>query len=241
MAQNGKPAAPPYVSFRTFLNFLEWLNEDGVPSRLDRSFWGERLSGATGIQLMGALRFLGLIGDNNRPQPKLEDMAKNPGERMTIIREHLSKCYASAIQGLDLERASLGELEDRFRIYSIERETLRKALAFFIHAAEYSGMPLSSYITKKTRATKKTDGAKKHTRFARKRLTEEDVLQEKPTYNPTQEYGDLHPSIQGLLADLVQFGSNWTKEERDRWVNTFISNIEYAYPAREIQLDMKWP
>jgi len=243
MTQDGKSAKPAYVSFRTFLNFLEWLEEAGVPSRLDRTFWGERLSGATGIQLMGALRFLGLIDGSNRPQQKLQDMARNPDKRRAILREHLLRCYARAVQNLDLERASLGELQEQFRIYSIEGETLRKALAFFIHAAEYSGMQLSSYITKKTRTTKKINGARKRIRHTKRQLSRDELPQDKLTPNPAQEY-NLHPSLQGLLTDLIQIGSNWTQEQQDRWLKTWIENIRYAHPAKpfkEFQIDMKLP
>lgn len=238
MTQNGRTAAPPYVSFKTFLGFLEWLESVVIPNRLDRSFWGERLSGASGTQLMSALRFLDLIDSNNRPRPRLEDIAKNPGKRKAILREHLPKCYAGALKDLQLERASLGELEERFRTYSIDGETLRKALAFFINAYDYSNIPLSPHFTKKTRTTKKSNEARRRTQFAKKQPSEKDMLQEKLTQDLTLKY-NLHPSIHGLLGDLVKSGHKWTKEERDRWVSTFVKTIEYAYPIKEIQLDMK--
>ena len=232
MTQDARPAKPPYVSFKTFLNFLDWLEEDGVPSRLDRSFWGERLSGVYGFQLMSGLRFLGLIDDSNRPHPDLENMARDRERRRSLIRERLSEGYAAALKGLNLERASLGELEDRLRLYSIDGETLRKALAFFIHAAEYSGMPLSNYITKKSRIAKRTDGSRKRGRLSRRSSPEEGLPTDRPIIDmaPTHQ---LHSSIEGLLADLAKTGQRWTKEERDRWVNAFITNIDYAYPARE--------
>ena len=241
MPQNGRAAAPPYVSFKTFLGFLEWLEGIVIPNRLDRSFWGERLSGASGTQLMSALRFLDLIDINNRPRSRLEDLANNPGKRKAILREHLPKCYASALRDLNLDRASLGELEERFRTYSIDGDTLRKALAFFINAYDYSNIPLSPHLTKKTRTTKKASEARKRTQLARKRPPEKDLLQEeRTTQDQTPKY-NLHPSIHGLLADLVKSGNKWTKEERDRWVSTFVTTIEYAYPVKAIQLDMKWP
>ncbi|MCX5998561.1 MAG: hypothetical protein NTU41_02935, partial [Chloroflexi bacterium] len=172
MAQAGRQATPPYVSFRTFLNFLDWLNEDGVPSRIDRSFWGERLSGANGPQLMGALRFFRLLDMDSRPRPELEEMARDPARRRIMIHDRMLECYGDAVKGLTLERASLGELRDRFRVYSIDGETLRKALAFFVHAAEYSGVTLSSHITRKARLAKKTDGNRKRPRSTKMRMQE---------------------------------------------------------------------
>lgn len=240
MTQSGRIAAPPYVSFKTFLGFLEWLENVVIPNRLDRSFWGERFSGASGAQLMTALRFLDLVDANNRPRPKLEELAKNSGRRSAILREHLPKCYASALQDINLDRASLGELEERFRTYSMNGETLRKALAFFINAYEYSNIKLSPHITKNTRNTKKISESKKRAQSIRKRLLEEDLPQEKKNQDRIQKY-NLHASIHGLIEDLENSGHRWTKEERERWMSTFITTVDYAYPVKEIQLDIKWP
>ncbi len=201
-----------------------------MPTRLDRTFWGERLSGAYGFQMMGSLRFLDLIDHNNRPRPELEQMAQDRERRRDIIGTRLMKSYGNALQGLDLERASLGELQEHFGVYHIEGETLRKALAFFIHAAEYCGIPLSPYITKGTRTVKRADATRKRPRPVKKPAIE-------PQYEsfpePPRPPSDLHPCIQGLLADLVQLGHRWTRETRERWVSTFISNIDYVYPTRD--------
>jgi hypothetical protein len=43
----------------------------------------------------------------------------------------------------------------------------------------------------------------------------------------------LHPSVEALLTDLARVGPEWTAEQRERWVNTFLSNIDYAYPAKK--------
>jgi hypothetical protein len=58
--ETSKKHLPPYVSYRTFRNFLERLQQH-IPSRIDRSYWGDFLSGSNGIQLMAALRFLKLM------------------------------------------------------------------------------------------------------------------------------------------------------------------------------------
>ena len=65
--------SPPYVSFNTFKTLLDWLKVEGVPLRLDRSFWHDKFSGSTGSQLMASLRFLGLL-DGNNPLPELENL-----------------------------------------------------------------------------------------------------------------------------------------------------------------------
>ena len=69
---------PPYISYRTFENFIGRL-EQQVPARIDRSYWGETLSGSTGTQLMAALRFLNLVDNNSKPTTQLKLVASAKG------------------------------------------------------------------------------------------------------------------------------------------------------------------
>ena len=69
----GKRTLPPYVSYRTFRNFIDGL-QMGIPARIDRSYWGDRYSGSSGTQLMTALRFLGLIDSHGTPTTRLRQL-----------------------------------------------------------------------------------------------------------------------------------------------------------------------
>jgi len=60
--------SPPYVSYKTFSSFMNKLQEH-LPTRIDRSCWGEMFSGSTGTQLMSAMRFLNLVDGNSKPMP----------------------------------------------------------------------------------------------------------------------------------------------------------------------------
>ena len=64
--ETNRKRLPPYISYRTFRNFLEGLQQ-GIPARIDRSYWGDRFSGSTGTQLLSGLRFLGLIDAGSTP------------------------------------------------------------------------------------------------------------------------------------------------------------------------------
>ena len=246
MAQDGISAAPPYVSFKTFLGFLDWPGEDNIelPNQLDRSFWSKRLSGSSGPQLMGALRFLDLVDENNKPRSDLEEMVRDQTldreRRKKILRQQLQKCYENALRGLDLEKTTSGQLEERFRQYSIKGETLRKAMAFFIQAAEHCGIPLHSHISRKSRSTRKANAARKGARQTSKRVSKESLSPSETSHDLIQQH-DLHPSLQGLLADLRRQGPIWSEERRDEWIDTFVRTVKYAYSdkrIREGQLDM---
>ncbi len=63
-----------------------------IPARIDRSYWGETLSGSTGTQLMAALRFLRLIDTNSRPTPLLKQLvAARAEQRSELFREALRR------------------------------------------------------------------------------------------------------------------------------------------------------
>ena len=61
---------PPYVSHEIFDIFLGKLQQY-LPTRIDRSYWGDMFSGMVGMQLMSAMRYLNLIDVNQRPTARL--------------------------------------------------------------------------------------------------------------------------------------------------------------------------
>ena len=149
---NGKPALPPYVSFKTFLNFLDRLEEGGVPQRIDRSYWGEFLAGGLGAQLMVGLRGLGLInGENGEPTPLLEALVSRDSRKQALL-ELLQARYANIFASVDLNRGTTALLDEAFRKdFKTDGDTHRKVVIFFIHAAQYTGIPVADRFTKRTR------------------------------------------------------------------------------------------
>jgi hypothetical protein len=227
--------APPYVGFKTFMTFLDWLGQVGVPSRIDRSFWGDRFSGAAGSQVIATLRFFGLIDKNGVPDPSLETMAKDPVQRKSSLAALMAR-YNEALDGLDLERATAGELDERFRRYDISGDTFRKAVVFFIQAAQYCGMPLSPYITKRKRITRGDAATAQPRRRGRPPKAKVEVREPEAREARVDQDVDslgLHPSVAALLSDLNRIGSRWDQIQKDRWVSTFLAIIDYAYPIRE--------
>jgi hypothetical protein len=77
------------VSYRSFLTLLEELQR-GLPSRIDRSYWGDKFSGSTGTQLMSALRFLNLIDSNGVPTLQLKDLVNARGASRSEILKKIS-------------------------------------------------------------------------------------------------------------------------------------------------------
>jgi len=236
MTTEKKLPAPAYVSFSTFRNFLDWLGEVGVPSRIDRSFWGQKFSGAAGGQLLATLRFLGLLNQDGVPDPTLERLASGDIDERKAILKSLMTRYDAALDGLDLERATAGELDERFRRYNITGATFGRAIAFFVQAAQYSGIPLSPYITQRRRIAKGNGAGVQPRRRGRRPKAEPKGEKPEPVVvrpAPVVANLGLHPTVTALLEDLNRIGSRWDKAGRDRWMDTFLAVIDYAYPVRK--------
>ena len=149
--------SPPYVSFNTFKTLLDWLKVEGVPLRLDRSFWHDKFSGSTGSQLMASLRFLGLL-DGNNPLPELENLIQAESDKKSLVLKALIQNSYTFIHFEELHRATPSMLISWFKTYPIDGHTLRKAISFFISASIESDLPISNSIKKMSKYRSKSKG-----------------------------------------------------------------------------------
>ncbi len=139
----------PYVPFRTFLAALEAF-ERGLPAQVDRSLWPS-YSGAIRGQLLAAFRFLGLVDEGHCPTPALRELVSRPESRKAALRALLEEHYRELTE-LELGRATPRQLDEALRgSYGLGGATHKKAVSFFLQAAQYAGMPLSPLLKAKTR------------------------------------------------------------------------------------------
>lgn len=161
---------PPYLPFRTLLNVFDQLGEQGVPHRIDRSVFPTQ-SGAVQGQIIATLRFFGLIDASGVPAGRaLESMAKDKSLRKVSLRTILGACYKQLISR-DLTKMSPLQLDQEFEGYGVTGTTKTKAKTFFIKAAQYTDLPLSPLLTKKTR---NSTGARKRKGASASRASDQD-------------------------------------------------------------------
>lgn len=144
---------PPYLSYTTFANFLASVKAGVVPSRIDKSFMPGQ-SGTTQSYLISALKFFGLIDDKGTPQPDLHALIDTEGdERKAVLKRLILASYKPIISGLDLERATLGQLHEKFTQQDLNGETVRKCHSFFAAAADAAGILLAPHLKPKARGS----------------------------------------------------------------------------------------
>jgi hypothetical protein len=159
-----KKRLPPYVSYRTFRNFLDGLQVGGTPSRIDRSYWGDRLSGTTGTQLISALRFLNLVDTNGVPTNRLKMLVATRGpQRNELLKQMTFEAFSPLMKtGLDPQNATYSQLEEIFHNnFDLSGDVSRKCIKFFIMLAGDAGVHLSPFITKRLKSPRSGTNTKK--------------------------------------------------------------------------------
>jgi hypothetical protein len=213
--EKGRKHLPPYVSYRTFRNFIDRLQQR-LPSRIDRSYWGDILSGSTGTQLMAALRFLGLIDANGKPTEQLKPLVAARGEpRAQILRNITSQAYSFVLKSnLDIESATYAQLEEVFHTaFQLTDDVSRKCVKFFTALSGDAGLAISPFITKRTRATTgtKTPAKKGAGRTKRNGLIPQ-LVDEIPNNN------SWHSK---LLDKFPSFDPSWNDDIKMKWFAAF--------------------
>ncbi len=147
MPQNpGDALPPPYFAFKTLTNLLVRMEEHGPPPRIDRSFLSN-ISFSVQPQVMAGLRSLGLIEPDGEVRPLLAQLAQQPDERPRLIGEILRNRFPEAVE-LGEHKATHQQLEEVFKGYGVTGETLRKAVGFYLQAADYAQLPVSPHFKK---------------------------------------------------------------------------------------------
>jgi hypothetical protein len=234
----GRKHLPPYVSYRTFHNFVDRLQQQGTPQRIDRSYWSEILSGSTGPQLMAAMRFLGLIDANAKPTPRLLALVPADGEkRVQLIRGIASEAFSFVTKSnLDLASATYAQLDECFQnSFSLTDDVKRKCVKFFIAMAGDGGISISPHIIKHTRSARNGAPVKNG---ARKTVPKSNpgakvpqpvdipqpvnIPQGNNIRHVTEELPDHSTELIGKLLDkFPNFDPGWNDELKQRWMVCF--------------------
>lgn len=224
--QETSVSSPPYVSWKTFWNFLERLQQ-GVPSHIDRTMLNG-YSGAVMSQLLVALRFLGLIGNNGETTDRLRALVEAQGEdRKALIGDMIRESYPFLSNGFDLSTATTGTLDQQLRELNVSGDTLRKCSSFIVFAAKEAGLPVSAFIKTGHRAPAKANPK----RSGRKPIS---VVAHSVTLKPPgdQVIPEVHPAILGYFQGLPKNGVTWTQPELDQWLEGMRFTLAMVYQIK---------
>ncbi|MDO8567266.1 MAG: hypothetical protein Q7R57_00965 [Dehalococcoidales bacterium] len=208
---------PPYVSYRTFRNFVEGLQQ-GIPARIDRSYWGDNLSGSTGTQLVAALRFLGLVDADSLPTSRLKMLVFAKGnQRGDVLKQISTESYSFLGAGtIDMQIATYAQLDEVFKnSYQLTSDVGRKCTKFFIGLASDAEIPLSPFILKRSK-TIHSNISPKTPRKLHKGTTKGLGIPEEVEIAPERTSWDKI-----LITKFPTFDPSWPDEIKVKWFDGF--------------------
>lgn len=138
---------PPHMAFATLSNFITDLASRPLPPQIDRMMLRGK-SGTAQSDLLTALTTFGLIGEQQRVQPKLEALATtDPEHRKAEFGKLVREFYPEAVKLSEIN-GTHQQLQDLFKekFGFDSADTRRKAITFFLHAARAADLPISAYF-----------------------------------------------------------------------------------------------
>ncbi|MBI2222471.1 MAG: DUF5343 domain-containing protein [Acidobacteria bacterium] len=147
MAESEDRVLPPYVPYRTFVNFLDSLGNVVMPSHIDKGVMSS-MSGGMQALLRSSLKSMGLIDAEGRPRERFEELVKSRGEeRKAALRELFNSTYTPLLKGkIDLQTTTTPKLKQAFADLGATGETVDKCAAFLMALAKDAGFTLSPHL-----------------------------------------------------------------------------------------------
>ena len=211
-----KNKIPPYVSFKTFQTFLEFLSE-GMPNRIDRSVWLNKFSGSNGTQIMTAIKFFDLIDKDGAPNDDFKNLVSRDLDLQKKIFRKLLYKYYSPIFNLDLTSATKAQLRESFRSFGTKEGVIVKCESFFIQAAKYSNIMLSSHILARRHNTNVSEKTKsKATKSQADFVLENNKKNLETNINLARMILDKYPD----------FDPNWNDDVKKSWIDSLTKLYE---------------
>ena len=139
---------PPYVAYKTFKNFTDSLRM-AMPSRIDRSVM-HTMSGAAQSHVMSALRSMDFVTKQGLTTDAFREFVISEGDgRRVALTSAIRTGFPFLFDGsIDLPSATGKQLLEKFDATSLNGNTLRRSVAFFLAAAKDAGIAVSPYFNK---------------------------------------------------------------------------------------------
>jgi hypothetical protein len=144
-----KKMTPPLVSYTSYVTFINELREHGsLPARIDKTLM-PKASGSQIAGMLAALKYLGQIDDSGTPTDQFKKFVlATDDDRKELLSSILKERYSFIFidNNFDLERATSGQMAEKFRSLDITGSTVTKTIAFFLAAAKEAGVGVSKHI-----------------------------------------------------------------------------------------------
>lgn|GEM_PF-770665 len=230
-SQSAESNVPPYLSYKTFSNFVNTLKSEGLPDRIDRSLM-RNVAGTIQNYLMSCLKYLKLIDNNGVPQENLHKLVQSDTqEYQDTLRVVLETSYPFLFgDRFRLGTATASQFNEKFKNIGVKGETLYRGQLFFLAAAKEAGISISKHIKPTRVSTEESRTTRRTNQKPNKQTTGQtagEVIDIQPPNQNRQSSGVAKPlSLQDTLVQALythaskfpDFNPEWDSDSQKNWL-----------------------
>ena len=221
-----RQSAAPYAPASAIIEVIKRCRS-GLPSTIDAEVLGRAsISPSLIPRTLQALEALDLINDRGVSTPTLEGLRRAPeGELKQRMAEWLNAAYADVRGFVDPATAEEAAIRDAFRNYNPLGQQPRM-VTLFMGLYTAAGVRQSDKKQSAPRPAART--AQQRPRVTPQRADGQST-QRKAATMPTE----MPPALAGLLASIPFAKGGWTQQDRDKFITTFETVLDYSFPVVE--------
>ncbi|MDO8689228.1 MAG: DUF5343 domain-containing protein [Dehalococcoidia bacterium] len=216
---------PPYASYSSWVRLLDTLS-NSLPSVLDEAYLDSLGFSDSSIKpLRSALRFLGLVGRDDRPTARLESLVDalhvGGASRLEALRNMILQAYSPLFSpDFDLRTATTEQLRVYFGSLGAQGQIQQKCSSFFLNFARDAGLELPpQLISRAPLALGRNRAGRSSLRTSRQRPAGQEAERRQSTFPASRETS--------VLREIFPvFDVDWPEEKKQRWFKDFARLIK---------------
>lgn len=222
---HGMDLLPPYASYSSWVRLLDAL-ATSLPPVLDEAYLDSLGFSDSSIKpLRSALRFLGLVGRDDRPTEKLatlvEALHSGGNSRIEALRQVILQAYSPLFSpDFNLRSATTEQLRVYFGSLGAQGQIQQKCSSFFLNLARDAGLELPPQLISRAPMALGRNRAYRGSSAA--------AGQRPAGQGPgRRQWSSASAKEAGLLKEVFPtFDIDWPEEKKQRWFKDFARLIK---------------
>lgn len=231
MTEAAKKTTPAYTSHKSFINLINDLRENGVPTHISRSV--VKGSNSDKSTMSASLKALGLIKEDTTPTQKFKQLVEQQENYSTNLKELIHDAYPFLFDNsIDVANTTTEKVAEKFKEAGASGSTIAKCISFFLAIAKEAGIPVSGRV-KAPAPQRSSNGTKKKNKKADAVVDEvengsyEDDIGEQNRVPEDME--KITVSLRGMSDGVIWFPKDLDGEQAKKAVKLAIFALKNFY------------
>ncbi|MDO3382010.1 DUF5343 domain-containing protein [Gilvimarinus algae] len=230
-----KKSPPPYVTYRSFFNFINGLRENGMPTHITRSTLPGSNSGKA--TMAASLRAMGLVVSDDLPTELMKQLTDPNTNYSEVLNEVLIGTYDFLSDpDFDIKNTTTDKVVEKIKLAGASGSTVTKCMAFFLSACSDANIEVSQYVKAPT-PTRNSNGRRKAAN--KPKQAAENATKPQPTAGHQEDIPEgmerITVPLRGMEDGIIFFPAELEENEARKAVKAavFILNSYYELEDEE--------